>query len=75
MMYLAIEIGPNGGMRTHPQTAEYRTVEIGEFNTKADAVRNACVQLNCRQIFRGVIRCLKGQGGYMVLNTQDYAQV
>ena len=75
MMYIAIELGPDGGMREHPKTAEYRTVEIGEFDNKADAVSNACHQLNCRQIFRGVIRRLKGQGGYMVLNTQDYAEV
>lgn len=75
MMYIAIELSPDGGMRTFPKTVEYRTVEIGEFDNKADAVSNACHQLNCRQLFRGVIRRLKGQGGYMVLNTQDYAQV
>jgi len=74
-MYLAIEIGPNGGMRRCPKTDEYRTVEVGEFDNKEDAVRNACHQFKCRQIFRGLIRCLTGNGGYMVLNTQDYAEV
>jgi hypothetical protein len=75
MMYVAIELGPDGGMRQHPKTAEYRTIEIGEFDNKTDAVSNACHQLNCRQIFRGVIRRLKGSGGYVVLDSQGYAQV
>ena len=75
MMYLAVELGPDGGMREHPNTAEYRTVEVGEFDHKDDAVSNACHQLNCNLIFRGVIRRLKGNGGYIVVNAQDYAEV
>ena len=72
MMYLAVELGPDGGMRQHRKTAEFRTIEVGEFDNKADAVSNACQQLKCKVIFRGVIRCLKGNGGYIVLNAQDY---
>lgn len=75
MMYFAIELDPDAGMRVHPKTQEYRTVEVGEFESKEDAVSNACLQLNCRQLFRGVIRRNKGNGGYMVLNAQDYAAV
>jgi hypothetical protein len=75
MMYVAIELGSDGGMREHPKTAEYRTVEVGEFDNKSDAVSNACHQLYCRQLYRGVIRRLKGHGGYVVLNAQDYAAV
>ena len=75
MMYVAIEIGPDAGMRTCPKTSEYRTVEVGEFENKSDAVSNACHQLNCHQLFRGVIRRIKGNGGYMVVNTQDYHQL
>ena len=75
MMYFAIEVCPDGGMRSHPKTAEYRTVKVGEFDSKDDAVSSACHQLNCRQLYRGVIRRLKGAGGYLVLNAQDYAEV
>lgn len=75
MMYLAIELGPDAGMRVHRTTAEYRTVTVGEFDSKDDAIRNACHQFNCRQLFRGVIRRNKGNGGYMVLNAQDYTAI
>ena len=75
MMYFAVELGSDGGMREHPKTAELRTIEVGEFDTKADAVSNACQQLNCRQVYRGILRRLKGQGGYIVLNAQDYPTV
>jgi len=75
MMYLAIELCPNGGMREHPKTHELRTVEIGECETKQDAINNACQQLDCRQLFRGVIGRPKGLGGYVVLNAHEYAEV
>jgi len=75
MMYLAIELCPNGGMREHPKTHELRTVEIGECETKQDAIDNACQQLDCCQLFRGVIGRPKGQGGYVVLNAHEYAEV
>lgn len=39
------------------------------------AADNACQQLGCRPLFRGVIRRLKGCGGYVVLNAQDHVQV
>ena len=75
MMYLAVELGKDGGMCQHPKTAEFRTIEVGEFDNKADAVSNACQHLKCKVIFRGVIRRLKGNGGYIVLNAQDHAQI
>ncbi|SGY87712.1 hypothetical protein [Moritella viscosa] len=75
MMYLAIALCPSGSMREHPKTHELRTVEVGECETKQDAIDNACLQLNCRQLFRGVIGRPKGQGGYLVLNAQEYAEV
>ena len=75
MMYLAIEVCPDGGTIRDADTCEPRTVEIGDHDSKADAVENACLKLDCRQLFRGVIRRLKGKGGYIVLNAQDYAEV
>ena len=75
MMYLAVEVCPEGGTIRDADTLEPRTVVIGEHDNKGDAVENACQMLDCRQLFRGVIRCLKGNGGYIVLNVQDYAEV
>ncbi|SGY87572.1 Hypothetical bacteriophage protein [Moritella viscosa] len=84
-MYFAIEVCPDGGTIRDGQTHEPRTVEIGECDTKQDAIDNACQQLDCqqldcqqldcRQLFRGVIGRPKGKGGYVVLNAQDYAEV
>lgn len=75
MMYLAIELGSDGGTILEPQTGELRTIEVGDYQTKADAVKNACQMLDCGLLYRGVIRRNKGNSGYMVLNAQDYAAI
>lgn len=75
MMYFAIQVCPDGGTIRDADTAEPRTVEVGEFECKQDAVNQACSQLECRQLFLGVIRKLQGQGGYVVLNAQEHADV
>ncbi|SGY96038.1 hypothetical protein [Moritella viscosa] len=75
MMYFAIEVCPGGGTIRDVDTFEPRTVEIGDHESKDDAVENACQMLDCRQLFRGVIGRLKGHGGYVVLNAQDHAEV
>lgn len=75
MMYFAIQVCPNGNTIRDKDTLEPSTVEVGDFEQKQDAVNQACLQLECRQLFRGVIRKLQGQGGYIVLNAQDYAAV
>ena len=75
MMYLAIEVCPDGGTIRDADTCEPRTIEIGECETKQDAVDNACLQLNCRQLFRGVIRRIKGKGGYIVLNSKEHVEI
>lgn len=75
MMYFAIELGSDGGTILEPQTSEPRTVEVGDHDSKDDAVENACQMLDCRQLYRGVISRLKGTGGYIVLNAQDYAAI
>jgi len=75
MMYFAIEVCPDGGTIRDAQNHEPRTVEIGECETKQEAIDNACQQLDCRQLFRGVIGRPKGKGGYIVLNAQEHAEV
>ncbi len=75
MMYLAIEVCPGGGTIRDPDTYEAHTVEIGDHDSKDDAIDNACQMLDCRQLFRGVIRRIKGNGGYIVLNAQEHAEV
>ncbi|EDM65029.1 hypothetical bacteriophage protein [Moritella sp. PE36] len=75
MKFVAIKICPNGGTIREPKTNEPQTVEIGEHDSKADAIENACYLLDCRQLFRGVIRSLKNAGGYIVLDMQEYAEV
>lgn len=75
MMYFAIQLGSDGGMRYIPKSSEPRTVKIGEHKDKQSAVDAAFEKLDCRQIFRGVLRRINGVGGYMVLNEQDFAAI
>ena len=75
MMYLAIKICPDGGTIRDADTCEPHTVEIGDHESKDDAVENACQMLDCRQLFRGVIRSLKSKGGYIVLDSQEHAEI
>ena len=75
MMYFAIALCPSGGTIRDKQTHEPRTVEIGDCETKQDAIDNACLQLDCRQLVRGVIGRPKGKGGYVVLNAQEHAEI
>ncbi|QFI37585.1 hypothetical protein FR932_06890 [Moritella marina ATCC 15381] len=75
MKFVAIKTCPNGGTIREPKTNEPQTVEIGDHDSKADAIENACYLLDCRQLFRGVLRSLKNAGGYIVLDMQEYAEV
>lgn len=75
MKFVAIKICPSGGTIREPKTNEPQTVEIGDHDSKADAVENACHLLGCRQLYRGVLRSLKNAGGYIVLDIQEFAEV
>jgi len=75
MMYVAIKICPDGGTIRDPDTCKPQTVEIGDHESKDDAVENACLMLDCRQLFRGVLRSIKSAGGYIVLDIQEHAEI
>ena len=75
MMYFAIQLGSDGGMRYMPKTSAPRTVELGDHQDKQSAVNAACEKLECRQLFSGVLRRINGIGGYMVLNEQDFLAI
>lgn len=75
MMYFAVQVCPAGGTVREPKTCEPRTVEIGDHDSKQNAVDEACQKLDCRQLFRGVIGRPNGGGGYIVLNAQDFAAI
>lgn len=75
MQYSAIQLCPDGGIVRHEDTQEVANVLIGDFESMADAVNQACLDLACTHLHKGVISKGVGKGGYMLVTTQELGEV
>ncbi|MFS1930552.1 hypothetical protein BCU25_016290 [Vibrio cyclitrophicus] len=78
MQYAAIALCPSGGIIRHEETQEVANVLVGDFDSRIDAVNQACRDLDCcvmHPVDRGVISKGRGKGGYMLMTTQELEAV
>lgn len=78
MEYFALRLFGDGAMKRHPKTFEPEVTQLGDFDSLADAVKQACVQLNCNTVGNersGVLSQGEGAGGFMVVDAQELAAV
>ncbi len=75
MMFMAVFLNSGGGVVRDDETQEVKMKELGEFESKELAIDNACEDLRCRHVTRGVIVRGNNTGGYMVCDTQEFAEL
>lgn len=75
MQYVAIRLFGNGALKRHKHTLEPETTTLGEFDSVDEAIEQACSQLTCNHICHGVLSEGEGEGGYMVVDTQELATI
>lgn len=75
MQYVAIRLFGDGAMKRHKHTLEPETTTLGDFESLDEAIEQACLQLGCNHIRHGVLSGGEGLGGFMVMDTQELAQV
>ncbi len=75
MQYAAIMLCPDGGIIRHEQTQEVANVLVGDFDTMEQAINQACVDLDCTHLTKGVISKGEQKGGYMLVTTQELGEV
>ncbi|WP_299689244.1 hypothetical protein [uncultured Vibrio sp.] len=78
MQYVAIALCSGGGVIRHEDTQEVANILVGDFESRMDAVNQACRDLDCcvmHPVDRGVISKGRGKGGYMLMTTQELEAV
>ena len=75
MEYAAIMLCPDGGVVRHEDTQEVANVMVGDFDTLDQAIEQACVSLSCIHLTKGVLSKGNGQGGFMLVTTQELEAV
>lgn len=80
MHYAAVMLCPDGGIVRHEETLEVANVLVGDFDSMEDAVNQACHDLSCTHlhkgvISKGVISKGRGKGGFMLVTTQELGTV
>ncbi|EGQ8300095.1 hypothetical protein QPI28_000645 [Vibrio parahaemolyticus] len=75
MQYAAIALCPDGGIVRHQDTQEVANVFVGDFDSMEDAVSQACLDLSCTHLHKGVISKGTGKGGFMLVTTQELGEV
>lgn len=75
MQYAAIALCPDGGIVRHQDTQEVANVLVGDFDSMEDAVSQACLDLSCTHLHKGVISKGTGKGGFMLVTTQELGEV
>ncbi|EKO3565648.1 hypothetical protein P0E95_001992 [Vibrio metschnikovii] len=71
MQYAAVMLCPSGGVIRHEETQQVANVFVGDFESIDDAIHQACLDLKCQHLHKGVISKGKNKGGFMVVTTQD----
>ncbi|OEE30750.1 hypothetical protein A1QO_15570 [Vibrio genomosp. F10 str. ZF-129] len=75
MEYFALRLFGDGAMKRHTKTFEPEVTKLGDCESFEDAVKQACAQLECNHLLRGVLSQGEGAGGYMVVDAQELAAV
>ncbi|MEF1254564.1 hypothetical protein [Vibrio sp. M260112] len=75
MKYFALRLFGDGALKRHNQTFEPEVTPLGEFDSLESAVEQACAQLDCNHLLRGVLSQGEGAGGYIVMDAQELAAV
>ena len=74
MSYLAVFLNSGGGV-VRNQQEEVMNMQLGEFESRDQAIDNACIQLKCTHVMNGVL--VKGEhtGGYLICDSQEFAEL
>ncbi|HAT8546220.1 hypothetical protein BBM68_05330 [Vibrio parahaemolyticus] len=75
MQYAAVMLCPDGGIIRHQDTQEVANVFVGDFDSMEEAVNQACLDLSCTHLHKGVISKGTGKGGFMLVTTQELGEV
>lgn len=75
MQYYAIQLSGDGGVVRHPETEEPKAIEVGELDDMQTAIDQACENLKCQHLFKGVITRGNGLGGYLVATAHELAEM
>lgn len=73
--FLAIFLSPDGAIVRHADTAEVMNIQLGEFESKDIAIQQAMQQLDCQKNVNNVILKGQNQGGFLVVDAQEFASV
>ncbi|UXI00453.1 hypothetical protein [Photobacterium sp. TY1-4] len=75
MNYLAVYLCADGGISRNANTQEVMNLQLGEFESRDQAISNACELLDCTHTKNGVL--VKGQntGGFLICDTQEFAEL
>ncbi|MGI9888103.1 hypothetical protein [Vibrio chagasii] len=75
MQYAAVMLCSGGGVIRHEETQEVANVLVGEYESMETAIDQACQELGCVHLFKGVISKGKGKGGFMLVTTQELSEI
>ncbi|WP_425628639.1 hypothetical protein [Vibrio neptunius] len=75
MKYFALRVFGDGVIKRHHHTFEPEVVLLGEFESLDVAVEQACAELDCNHLSRGVLSQGEGASGYLVMDAQELATV
>ena len=75
MQYAAVMLCPDGGIVRHEETLEVANMLVGDFDSMEDAVNQACHDLSCTHLNKGVISKGSGKGGFMLMTTQELGAI
>ena len=75
MQYVAIMLGSDGGVIRHEETQEVANVVVGDFESMEDAINQACFDLSCTHLIKGVISKGENKGGFMLVTNQDLESI
>lgn len=75
MQYYAIQLSGDGGVVRHPETEEPKAIEVGELDDMQTVIDQACENLKCQHLFKGVITRGNGLGGYLVATAHELAEM
>lgn len=75
MEYFALRLFGDGAMKRHHETFEPEVTELGDFDSLDEAVKQACAQLDCNHLLRGILSQGEGAGGYMIVDAQELTEL
>ena len=71
MEYVAIRLFGDGAMKRHKHTQELEATTLGDFECMDEAIQQACEQLKCTHVLSEG----EGEGGFIVVDTQEFVEI